>query len=68
MDHIGTANTETGLRSLLLDLARREDELAAREAAAAPYWAPCPFSAIGRRLAASVLRAEADQLLLARAS
>ena len=34
-------------------------------AAATPYWAPCPSSVLGRRLAAPVLRAEADQLVIA---
>lgn len=52
-----------GMRSLLLELARREDDLAAREAATIPYWAPCPESVVGRRMAAIVLRAEADTFL-----
>ena len=53
------------LRSVLLKLARRQDDLAAHEAAATPYWAPCPPSVLGRRSAAAVLRAEADQLITA---
>ena len=53
------------LRSVLLELARRQEDLAAREAAATPYWASCPSSVLGRRSAAAVLRAEADQLLTA---
>ena len=53
------------LRSVLLKLARRQDDLAADEAAATPYWAPCPPSVLGRRSAAAVLRAEADLLLTA---
>jgi hypothetical protein len=68
MDHDATEHTETRLRSLLLKLARTEDELAAREAAATPYWAPCPTTVIGRCAAASVLRAEADRLLVRSAS
>jgi len=68
MDHSTTVNTETRLRTLLLGLARREDQLADTEAAATPYWAPCPTTVVGRRLAARLLRAEADQLLLGRAS
>jgi hypothetical protein len=51
------------LRSILLELARREDALAADEAAATPYWAPCPSSSLGHRIAAALLRAEADRLL-----
>jgi hypothetical protein len=53
------------LRRLLLQLARHEDDLAAREAAAQPYWAPCPSSALGHRAAATALRAEADLFLRA---
>ena len=50
------------LRSALLDLARTEEEAAAREAAGLPYWAPCPASVTSRRAAAVVLRARADAL------
>jgi hypothetical protein len=54
------------LRSVLLELARRQDDLAAHEAAATPSWAaPCPSSVLGRRSAAAVLRAEADHLVTA---
>jgi len=56
------------LRQILLELARREDELAARVAAALPYWAACPPSVPGHRAAASALRAEADHFLAAAAS
>jgi hypothetical protein len=64
MDTHTTASTMTSeLRSVLLALARRQDDLAADEAAATPYWAPCPSSVLGRRSAAAVLRAEADYLL-----
>jgi len=66
MDTHTTDSTITSeLRSVLLKLARRQDDLAADEAAATPYWAPCPSSVLGRRSAAAVLRAEADHLLTA---
>lgn len=51
------------LRSILLQLAKGQDDMAAREAAATPYWATCPASVAGHRAAADVLRAEADRLL-----
>ena len=51
------------LRSILLELARREDNLAADEAAATPYWSPGPATILGHRAAATVLRVEADHLL-----
>ncbi|MDQ4051846.1 MAG: hypothetical protein M3237_03970 [Actinomycetota bacterium] len=54
-----------GLRRLLLELARHEDDLAASEAAAQPYWAACPPSVQGHRAAATALRAEANLFLLA---
>jgi hypothetical protein len=53
------------LRSLLLDLARHQNDMAAREAASTPYWTPCPSSVRGHRGAAAVLRAEADLLFAA---
>jgi hypothetical protein len=53
------------LRSILLDLARRQDNMAADQAASTPYWAPCPPSVLGHRSAAAALRAEADLLLAA---
>ena len=66
MDTHTTGSTMTSeLRSVLLELARRQDDLAAHEAAATPYWAPCPLSVLGRRSAAAVLRAEADHLVTA---
>jgi len=51
------------LRRELLRLARVEDDLAAAEAAATPYWSPAPIAVLGRRTAAAVLRADADQFL-----
>lgn len=53
------------LRSILLELARRQDDLAARDAASTPYWVPSPSSVLGHRAAAAALRAEADGLLAA---
>jgi hypothetical protein len=53
------------LRSVLLELARRQDDLAAGEAAGTPYWEPCPSTVLGHRAAAAALRTEADLLLAA---
>ena len=53
------------IRRTLLALARREDELAAAEAAGIPYWEPCPPSVYGHRTAADVLRSEAESLTAA---
>lgn len=61
--HTPEMATITRLRAMLLELARREDDLAADELAAVPYWSPCPSSVLGHRGAAHVLRAEADTLL-----
>jgi len=52
------------LRQILLELARRHEDIAHAEAAAVPYWAPQPTSVSGHRAAASTLRFEADRLLL----
>lgn len=49
------------VRRVLLDLARHEDELAAREAASVPYWRTHPRSVGEHRAAAAVLRTEADR-------
>ena len=66
MDPHRTGSTTTSeLRSVLLELARRQDELAFHEAATTPYWAPFPSTVLGRRSAAAVLRAEADHLVTA---
>ena len=48
------------VRSELLRLARFEDALAATEAASVPYWASCPDTVQGHRMAAVALRADAD--------
>lgn len=63
MDEMSTRQMQAAIRSHLLQLASHEDDLAAFEAAATPYWATHPVSVIGRRAAARVLRAQADQLL-----
>jgi len=62
-----TTNTTavSRLRSVLLELARHQDDLAADEAARTPYWEPCPSTVLGHRVAATALRAEADLLLAA---
>ncbi len=54
------------VRGVLLAIARREEELAIREAAAVPYWTPCPASVHAHRAAAEALRSDADHF--ARAS
>jgi hypothetical protein len=57
-DHVRTL-----VRQELLRLAALEEELAAREALAVPYWMPCPASVHGRRTAALALRTDADRFL-----
>jgi len=49
------------VRQLLLQLARREEELAAEEATVLPYWRACPPSVEGHRVAAAALRWVAEQ-------
>jgi len=51
------------LRRELLRLARLEDDMAANEAAAVPYWAPHPPSVLGHRKAAAALRNDAGAIL-----
>lgn len=51
--------------SILIQLAKRQDELAATETAATRYWAPCPPTVLGHRTAATLLPAEADRLATA---
>ncbi len=63
--HTTDSTTAALLRSRLLDLARRQDDLAAQVAATTPDWKPQPSTVHGHRIAAAVLRAEADLLLLA---
>lgn len=61
----GAGSPAVQLRQALLELAHLEDERAADEAAALPYWVPCPSSVHGHRAAAEALRRRADQLLAA---
>jgi hypothetical protein len=51
------------LRRELLRLARDEEDQAATEAAAVPYWTASPPSVQGHRAAAAALRAKADHLV-----
>ena len=53
------------LGQILLELARREDDIAHAEAATVPYWEPTPESVVGRRAAANCLRFEAERVLQA---
>ncbi|WP_109508535.1 hypothetical protein [Nocardioides speluncae] len=64
---ITTIDTATALllRSRLLELARRHDELANEEAVATPYWTPQPTSVHTHRTVADALRADADLFLAA---
>jgi hypothetical protein len=50
------------LRIELLGLARREDKIAASEAALVHYWEPMPLSVGSHRHCASVLRGLADHV------
>lgn len=59
------AATSSRLPGLLLDLARRQDQLAAEELASASYWSPGSESLLGHRAAAAILCAEANLLLAA---
>jgi hypothetical protein len=64
MDGIRASGDTAGeVRRILLNLARREYDLAATEAASQPYWRACPPSIQGHRAAAAALREEADRLL-----
>ena len=60
-----TDETTRKLYSILIQFAKGQDELAANEAAATRYWAPCPPTVLGHRTAATLLRAEADLLATA---
>lgn len=64
-NHSIDGTTAALLRSRLLELARRQDDLAAKEAATTPYWKPQTSTVHGHRSAADTLRAEADRLLAA---
>jgi hypothetical protein len=51
------------LRRELLRLAQLEEDQAATEAAAVPYWSVGPPTIQGHRAAAAILRATADRFL-----
>lgn len=59
---LASAELTGALRHALVELARREEALAAAEAASVPYWEPCPSSVDGHRAAADALRSEAKSL------
>ena len=60
-----TEQTTRKLYSILIRLAKGQDDGAADEAAATRYLAPCPSTVLGHRTAATLLRAEADRLATA---
>jgi hypothetical protein len=51
------------VRRELLRLADLEDHVASTEAARVPYWSAYPESVLGHRVAARVLRQNADRFL-----
>ncbi|GAB4010923.1 hypothetical protein [Nocardioides ultimimeridianus] len=51
------------IRALLLELARSQEDMAAEELAATPYWSSTPTTVLGHRDAALALRTAADELL-----
>ena len=51
------------VRRELLELARIEEDRAANDAAAVPYWSSGPPSIAGHRAAAAALREDADRFL-----
>lgn len=55
------------MRKELLRLAAVEEELAVTEAARTPYWEACPESVTAHRVAARVLREDADRFLVSNA-
>ena len=61
---LDSKDIKTALRQELLKLCRTEEDSAATEGAAVPYWAPYPPSVGAHRRAAAVLRAYADSLLV----
>jgi len=58
-----TPDVATAVRWRLLALAKQEEDRAATEAAAVPYWSHHPTSIEGHRAAAAALRESADRLL-----
>jgi hypothetical protein len=62
IDPSGT-NTASQLRSILFELARREEDGAASEAAATPCWCPAPADVLDHRTVAALLGAAAHRIL-----
>ncbi|PVG83244.1 hypothetical protein DDE18_08060 [Nocardioides gansuensis] len=62
IDSSGT-NTASKVRSILVELARREKDEAADDAAATPCCSPTPATVLEARTVAALLGAAADQLL-----
>ena len=58
-----TSTVATMIRRELLELARIEDDRAADDAAAVPYWSHRPPSIAGHQAAAAALREAADRFL-----
>lgn len=54
--------TAAVVRQILLQLANEQEEAAASEAAATPYWKACPVSVLGSRAAAEALRSAAEAM------
>jgi hypothetical protein len=59
---VGSTELIEALCRELWALAKREEDLAAHEAAKTPYWSPCPASVEGHRAAARAIRAELARL------
>ena len=60
MDDNSPSTLSARLRRILFQLAKEQDELAAREAAAVPYWRPYAGTVLAHRAAAAALRDRAD--------
>jgi len=66
MDDNSPRTLRDSLRRILFQLAKDQEELAAQEAAATPYWRPHSATILGHREAAAALRDQADALRPAR--
>lgn len=63
MDSTTETSAIARIRAMLLELAHHQDEQAADELAATPYWSSAPATVLGHRDAAEALRRAADMLL-----
>jgi hypothetical protein len=63
-----TSTVAAMIRRELLNLARIEEDRAADDAAAVPYWSHRPPSVAGHNAAAAALREAADRLLILKPS